>query len=93
MLELRQAIFGPWELVLILLIVVLVFGVGKLPQVGGALGKSIRNFKKSYRDEPHNIPGQVRRVEGSAEQECLTPAQERSPSKNDEYSRSKVERT
>ncbi|MCB9733416.1 MAG: twin-arginine translocase TatA/TatE family subunit [Deltaproteobacteria bacterium] len=38
---------GPWELILILLIVLLVFGAGKLPQIGDALGKGIRNFKKA----------------------------------------------
>lgn len=35
------------ELVIILLIVLLVFGAGKLPQIGDALGRSIRNFKKA----------------------------------------------
>ena len=37
---------GVGELVIILLIVVLVFGVGKLPQLGDALGRSVKNFKK-----------------------------------------------
>jgi sec-independent protein translocase protein TatA len=37
---------GPWELGLILLVVILVFGVGKLPDVGRQLGKGIRDFKK-----------------------------------------------
>jgi sec-independent protein translocase protein TatA len=44
--------FGPWELALILGIVVIVFGVGKLPEVGGALGKGIREFKKATDDNP-----------------------------------------
>ena len=38
---------GPVELVIILVIVLLIFGAGKLPQIGNALGRSIRNFKKS----------------------------------------------
>lgn len=38
---------GPWELILILLIVLVVFGAAKLPQIGDALGKGIRNFKKA----------------------------------------------
>ena len=38
---------GPGELVLILVIVLIIFGAGKLPQIGDALGKGIRNFKKS----------------------------------------------
>lgn len=38
---------GPMELFLILIIVLVIFGAGKLPQIGDALGKSIRNFKRS----------------------------------------------
>lgn len=38
---------GPVELIIILVIVLLIFGAGKLPAIGGALGKSIRNFKKA----------------------------------------------
>ncbi len=37
---------GPWEIALILVIILIVFGVGRLPQVGDAIGKSIRAFKK-----------------------------------------------
>ncbi len=45
--------FGMPELIVILVIVVVVFGVGKLPEIGGALGKSIRNFRNASqgRDE------------------------------------------
>ena len=39
--------FGFWELMIILCIVVLVFGASRLPQLGDAVGKTIRNFKKS----------------------------------------------
>ena len=42
---------GPLELVLILVIVLLIFGAGKLPEIGKALGKSIREFKKAQSDE------------------------------------------
>jgi sec-independent protein translocase protein TatA len=38
---------GPWELAIILVIVVIIFGVGKLPEIGGALGKGIREFRTS----------------------------------------------
>lgn len=38
---------GPWEIGGILLIVLLIFGVGRLPEVGGALGRGIREFRKS----------------------------------------------
>jgi len=42
---------GPMEIGLILVIVLIVFGVGRLPQVGGALGKSIREFRKARSGE------------------------------------------
>ena len=38
---------GVPELVIVLVIVMIVFGVGRLPEVGGALGKAIREFRKS----------------------------------------------
>jgi sec-independent protein translocase protein TatA len=38
--------FGPVELILILVIVAMLFGVGKLPEVFGAVGKGIREFRK-----------------------------------------------
>ncbi len=38
---------GMGELLIILLIVLLIFGAGKLPQIGDSLGRSIRNFKRA----------------------------------------------
>ncbi len=40
---------GTTELLIILAIVILVFGAGKLPQLGAGLGEGIRNFRKSMR--------------------------------------------
>jgi sec-independent protein translocase protein TatA len=42
---------GPWEIALILVIILIVFGVGKLPQVGGAIGKGMRSFQKGRSGE------------------------------------------
>jgi len=42
---------GPMELILILVIVIIFFGVGKLPQVGESIGKAIRSFKKGQSEE------------------------------------------
>jgi sec-independent protein translocase protein TatA len=39
------------ELIVILVIVLVIFGAGKLPQIGEGLGKGIRNFKKATRDK------------------------------------------
>jgi sec-independent protein translocase protein TatA len=38
---------GPWEIMAILAVVLIVFGVGKLPDAMGQLGKGIRNFKQA----------------------------------------------
>jgi len=38
---------GPTELILILAVVIIIFGVGRLPEVGGALGKGIREFRRA----------------------------------------------
>jgi len=37
---------GTSELMIILVLVLIIFGAGKLPQIGGALGKGLRNFKE-----------------------------------------------
>jgi sec-independent protein translocase protein TatA len=42
---------GGWEIVIILVIVLIIFGAGKLPQVGSAIGKGIRNFRKGQTGE------------------------------------------
>ncbi len=43
--------FGVPELLIIFAILLLLFGATRLPQVGGALGKAIREFRKSHRGE------------------------------------------
>jgi sec-independent protein translocase protein TatA len=42
---------GPTELIIILLIVVLLFGVGRLGRIGGELGKGIREFRRGLQDD------------------------------------------
>ena len=42
--------FGWMELLLILIIVLIVFGAGKIPQLGEGLGKAIKGFKKSVHE-------------------------------------------
>ena len=43
--------FGPLELVIILVIVLIIFGVGRLSEIGGAMGKAIREFRKAQTGE------------------------------------------
>ena len=42
---------GPWQLVLVLLIILVLFGAGRLPQVMGDLGKGIKNLKQNLKDD------------------------------------------
>jgi sec-independent protein translocase protein TatA len=46
---------GVPELSIILVIIVIIFGVGKLPEIGGALGKGIREFKTESSSEDDKI--------------------------------------
>jgi sec-independent protein translocase protein TatA len=41
---------GTQELIIILVLVLIIFGAGKLPQVGGAIGKGLRNFKEGMKE-------------------------------------------
>ena len=49
---------GPTELIIILVIVLVIFGVGRIPEVGNALGKGIRQFRRG-------IPGEEEEEEPS----------------------------
>jgi len=42
---------GPWEIGLIVVVILIVFGVGKLPQVGGAVGRGLRAFRRGQAGE------------------------------------------
>jgi sec-independent protein translocase protein TatA len=45
-----EGLFQPMHLILILLIVLIIFGPGKLPELGAGLGKSIKEFKKALKE-------------------------------------------
>jgi sec-independent protein translocase protein TatA len=48
---------GMWEILLILLVVLLLFGAKRLPEVGSSIGKGIREFKRSITDTQDAIMG------------------------------------
>jgi sec-independent protein translocase protein TatA len=56
---------GPLELALILLLVLFIFGVGKLPELGGLFNKGIREFRKSQAE----LEEQARSVQAQKEAE------------------------
>ena len=57
---------GMGELLIILLIVLLIFGAGKLPAIGDALGRSIKNFKRSATGDNEIEVGKTREVSTGA---------------------------
>ena len=58
--------FGAPELILILVIVIIVFGVGRLAEVGSALGKGIREFRKATQDDNEPKNDTAKKVEGNS---------------------------
>ena len=51
-----EGLFEPTHLILILAIILIVFGAGKLPEVGGGLGKSIKEFRRGVREATEDPP-------------------------------------
>ncbi len=54
---------GMPELIVILVIIVIVFGAGKLPELGAGLGKGIKNFKEATRGDD----GETKKIDDSAD--------------------------
>ena len=46
---------GMPELVVILIIILIIFGAGKLPEIGSGIGKGIKNFKKATHEKPEEL--------------------------------------
>ena len=68
--------FGWMELLLVLVIVLIVFGAGKLPQLGEGLGKAIKGFKKSVHEpEPQLEAGPVQAIAAAPAQKEAGKAQ------------------
>ena len=42
--------FGRMELIIVLVVVLIIFGVGRLPEIGGAMGKAIKEFRSTQKD-------------------------------------------
>jgi sec-independent protein translocase protein TatA len=49
---------GPWELILLLVIVLIIFGPGKLPDIGNAVGKGIREFRNASTELEETVRGE-----------------------------------
>jgi sec-independent protein translocase protein TatA len=55
--------FGHWELLIILAIALIIFGAGKLPEIGSGMGSAISNFKKSVSDVEAEVKEEPEKIE------------------------------
>ena len=63
---------GPTELIIVLVIIMIVFGVGRLPEIGGSLGKSIKEFRKSVKDPSGDEEAESEEEETAEKKKSLT---------------------
>jgi sec-independent protein translocase protein TatA len=55
--------FGHWELLIILVIALIIFGAGKLPEIGSGIGNAIRDFKKGVTEVESEIKEEPEKIE------------------------------
>lgn len=65
-----EGLFQPMHMIVVLAIVLIIFGPGKLPEIGAGLGKSIREFKKALAADEKNPL--IENKEETADQETKT---------------------
>ncbi|MDX1395479.1 MAG: twin-arginine translocase TatA/TatE family subunit [Gemmatimonadota bacterium] len=69
---------SPWELLIVFMAILLLFGARRLPEIGSSLGKGIREFKDSIKD----VEGEVRReITGGPESTQSAAPQEKEPAR------------
>ena len=54
---------GHWELLIILVIALIIFGAGKLPEIGSGVGSAIRNFKTGVREVESEVKEEPEKIE------------------------------
>jgi sec-independent protein translocase protein TatA len=64
---------GPWEIILLLLLALLLFGAKRLPEIGRSMGRGLREFKDSVGGKDNDEPAELPVTTTPAE----TPARER----------------
>jgi sec-independent protein translocase protein TatA len=63
-----EGLFQPMHLIVILVIVLVIFGPGKLPEVGGAIGKAIRGFKNAMNEPEKKPEEEAKKIDGKAKE-------------------------
>ena len=65
-------VLQPWHVIVILVIVLVIFGPGKLPMLGKAVGDTVRDFKKAVADDPKPETTTTPTALGPGMRECST---------------------
>jgi sec-independent protein translocase protein TatA len=63
-----EGLLQPMHLILILAIVLIIFGPGKLPEIGGAIGKAIRGFKQAMNDPEKKPDDEAKKIDNKAKE-------------------------
>ena len=72
---------GMWEMLLIFLVVLLLFGAKRLPEIGSSLGKGIREFKGSIREIEREVEAVDESLQESVTSSTLADDQDQEPRK------------
>ncbi|NUQ20284.1 MAG: twin-arginine translocase TatA/TatE family subunit [Gemmatimonadaceae bacterium] len=77
---------GFTEIMMILLVILLLFGAKRIPEIAGSFGKGIREFKKNMNDVTRDIQEEVRsdRIGSASTRDQLPPAERPMPRAEDE---------
>lgn len=70
---------GPTEIIIVLIIVILIFGIGKLPELGKSLGQGIRSFKKAQDDLDQQVKSVKSTIENKPAEKTEKPTAEAEP--------------
>ena len=65
---------GPWEIAIVLVLALLIFGPRKLPDLGASLGKSIRGFRKSMQEGQDEVKSAMAEVREATDLKDAEPA-------------------
>tara|TARA_B100001123_G_scaffold422145_1_gene530668 strand:- start:12329 stop:12625 length:297 start_codon:yes stop_codon:yes gene_type:complete len=70
---------GPLELAIIVGVIVLLFGVGRISRIGGDLGSSIKEFRRAVRDDETEEEGATQEVKAETQPETPPPSASQQP--------------
>jgi len=75
---------GPWEIGIVLVLALLIFGPRKLPDLGSSLGKSIRGFKKGMKEGQDEVKAVVAEVRETSDASTSEPVKAEVPAASQE---------